>query len=181
METWTPRPNRKRDDLPLPLLRVRPGKPLTGIITNADIVGAYTHFWRGRTTPCTGPTCDACEAQHAARWYGYACIWNPTNNHQAIAELTPACVPAIDAYLAQFGTLRGAAIELARTNRKTNSRISCSIKPSPYTTDKIPAAFALQAQLERMWEMYPNTNAAKIANGLTGRLQWSAPNSNNGK
>ena len=40
-----------------PLLRTPPNKPLIAIITSADLIGCYTHYYKGRTVPCEGDNC----------------------------------------------------------------------------------------------------------------------------
>lgn len=43
-----------------PIVRTPPAKPLIGIITSEDLVGCYTHYYKGRTVPCDGKACQQC-------------------------------------------------------------------------------------------------------------------------
>lgn len=43
-----------------PIVRTPPGRPLTAIITSPDLVGCYTHYFKGRTSPCDSPKCHLC-------------------------------------------------------------------------------------------------------------------------
>lgn len=153
METWTARPNRDDKRAACPLLRARPGQTIKGIITSPDAVGAYTHYWRGRTTLCLYPNCEPCSISRAARWYGFLHLWNPDSNKTAIAEITPSCTLALDEWLAKFGTLRGAKATIARANGKINSRVDLTLAAGSYAPENLPHPIDLQAQLCRMWEI----------------------------
>lgn len=152
MESWTNRPDRDPSDVPLNLLRVKPGRPIGGIALTDDLTGAYTHFWHGRTKLCTEHLCEACAALNAARWKGYLQIWNPTSGVIAIMEMTASCVPAVENWIDKYGSLKGAKVTVQRAGAKVNSRVVCEIQSSPYTTQKLPEAPDLQKQLARMWE-----------------------------
>jgi hypothetical protein len=156
MEPWTPRPNRDDRRTACPLLRARPGHTIKGIITTTDAIGAYTHYWRGRTTICLYPTCEPCSMSHAARWYGFLHLWNPDSNKTAIVEITPSCTLALDEWLAKFGTLRGAKATIQRANTKPNSRVDITLTAALYAPENLPHPIDLQAQLCRMWELQPD-------------------------
>lgn len=159
MSQWPSTPDREEPPSPIDLLRVQPGKPLTAIVTCQKQVGAYTHYWRGRTVKCTGRDDEPCRSGRVARWYGYLSVWSPKTNRYALFEITPACVSALTAYLNTYGTLRGAVAKLERRNYKANSTVILSLQPGPYADDKIPAAPDIQAHLERMWEIRTQPSA----------------------
>lgn len=153
MTTWTNRPDREDRRSACPLLRARPGQTIRGIITSTDAIGAYTHYWRGRTTLCLYPNCEPCSISRAARWYGFLHIWNPDSNKTAIAEITPSCTLTLDEWLTKFGTLRGAKATISRANAKINSRVDITLAATNYAPENLPPAIDLQAQLCRMWEI----------------------------
>jgi len=152
MDPWTPRPNRADKQASIPLLRSKPGRTFAALCVSPEIVGAYTHFWKGRTALCTYPECEPCHAHRAARWYGYLHVWTPATNATALLEITPSCVTPLEEYLAQFGTLRGAKITIARANHKINSRVVLTAQASAYALDKLPATLDVRAHLRRIWE-----------------------------
>jgi len=43
-----------------PIVRTPPGRPLTAIVTSPNLVGCYTHYFKGRTTPCDSTPCHLC-------------------------------------------------------------------------------------------------------------------------
>jgi hypothetical protein len=153
MNPWTNRPDRGDHPTQLQLLRCRPSHPLLAIITADDVLGAYTHYWKGRTRICTHPTCDACDAHHAPRWYGYLAVVSTAMTAPTLVEITPSCIEAIESYLHEYRTLRGAQLTLKRANPKANSRLQATLEPSAYRDGKLPAAPDVRAQLERIWEI----------------------------
>lgn len=153
MDGWANRPNREHEAAPLSIMRSRPGKAYTGIAVSAAVIGAYTHYWRGRSRICTAPECEACEAQRLARWYGYIGLWQPQTGTITILEITASCWETIETHLEKYGTLRGARITARRASAKINARLLIEIEQGPYAEDKIPCAPRVQEQLERMWEV----------------------------
>ena len=154
MTIWTTRPDRECTRHALPLKRCLPAKPISGIVLSPEIVGAYLHYWRGRTTPCAAPNCDACANNHAPRWYGYLEMWSPTTAARVLFEITPACVDAIADYVATHGTTRGAQLTLARATKKPNSRLTAEIKEGNYAADRLPTASDVAAHLTHIWETH---------------------------
>lgn len=43
-----------------PIIRTPIGKPIAAIVTSLNLVGCYTHYWKGRTVPCEGSGCRLC-------------------------------------------------------------------------------------------------------------------------
>lgn len=43
-----------------PILRTPAARPITAIITSPDLVGCFTHYFKGRTVPCEGAGCRLC-------------------------------------------------------------------------------------------------------------------------
>jgi len=153
MSDWTNRPAPNQHPTQLQLLRVPPSKTIIAIITSDDAIGRDTHYWKGRTRVCTHPTCEPCDAHHAPRWYGYLAVVAPTMQAPTILEITAACVNSLNEYLQEYPTLRGAEITIRRANKKANSRLIATLKPSPYRDGKLPAAPNVITHLCRIWEI----------------------------
>lgn len=180
-EAWTDRPDRGDGSTQIAILRSRPAKTIGGIITSIDCVGAYTHYWKGRTCLCTHPNCDPCDASRAPRWYGYLAVVPPNGGQAAILEITPSCVPALDAYRESHGTLRGALIKVQRANAKINARVICTLTEGSFGGEKLPTAPNVKAQLCKMWEVpslqivHPESGAngqAELLPGPNGKLRF---------
>jgi hypothetical protein len=152
MQRWRTRPSDEPTNHQLSILRVKPGKPLTGVILSHDVEGAELHYWKGRSRICDDENCEACEANFRARWYGYLELWSPTTGNRIILEVTQAAAPAIDEYFSSHRTLRNAVISASRLNRKVNSKLHVTLTPSALPEAQIPPASKIRHQLERMWE-----------------------------
>jgi len=153
MDAWSARPDRGENPTQLQMMRCKPGHPLGGIVLGDEIVGAYTHYWKGRTSICLHPTCDACDALRAPRWYGYICVMAEVGKALALLELTPSCLPAIEDYLRDYGTLRGAKIVIARVNKKPNSRLQCTVTPGHFDKGVLPKSPDVKQHLCKIWEL----------------------------
>ena len=152
MQRWRTRPSEEPTNHQLSIIRVRPGKPLTGVVLSPDVEGAELHYWKGRSRICDDENCEACEANFRARWYGYLELWSATTGNRIILEVTQAAAPAIDAYFREHLTLRNAVISATRLNRKVNSKLHVTLSPSPLPEAHIPPSTRIRNQLERMWE-----------------------------
>jgi len=179
MDAWTPRPNRGEHTTQIEMVRSKPGPARGGIVTTDDIVGAYTHFWKGRTTICTFPECDACDHHRTPRWYGYLAIIAEATKVPAIIELTPTCIPPVEEYLAEYGTLRGATVTLQRANKKINSRVLCTLRPSGYDKGVLPQPVNVRAHLAKIWELTAVQDVIPLDHGhhpiTNGRIRNVAP------
>ena len=154
MESWTNRPTRGEVTRGTKLIRAKPGKAIGGIGLNGDIVGAYTHFWQGRTRICDGQGCEACEANRAARWYGYIGIMHETSKEVAILELTAGTIGAIEEHIKRYGSLRGARISVKRGSQKINSKIIATIEQTTIQSNELPLGPFVEEILSRMWEVH---------------------------
>jgi hypothetical protein len=161
MPNWNTRPDRGDALAPITIVRTKPGPPNAMIVTSHAVLGVYTHYWKGRTKPCDGPACPACEAMMGARWYGYLAVWHPKSNAIGLLEITPSTTTALDAYEESHGTLRGAKVTTSRANRKINSRLILTIEEGTFSADKIPQPPNVRHQLCKLWEI---TDALPIGN-----------------
>jgi hypothetical protein len=153
MPHWQDRPATTDRPTMLEILRAKPAKSIGGIVLSHAIVGAYTHYWKGKTKICETPNCEPCNAAHKPRWYGYLAILSPTTHRQALLELTPACLDAIDRYLENHSTLRNATLYVQRAKPKINARIICEIRDRPEAAELLPQPADVKAHLARIWEI----------------------------
>lgn len=161
MTIWTTAPAGELAPSGTRLLRVRPGKPITGIVTSRAMLGCNVHYWRGRTTPCEEDRCPACKDHRMPRWYGWLGLWNPRTHEHVIAEITSACVEPVSAYALKHGTLRGSLITLERATPKLNARLAARITESAFSPDALPDELDVIHVLEKIWETHrqPHTDA----------------------
>ena len=153
MESWSNRPTRGEVTTATKLVRAKPGKAIGGICLSEDLVGAYTHYWQGRTRICEGQGCEACESNRAARWYGYVAIMHETSKEVAILELTAGTIGAIDTHLKRYGSLRGARISVKRAGAKINSKIIATIEQTTIQSVELAPGPCVEMILSKMWEV----------------------------
>lgn len=138
-----------------------PAKGVRGAtILSADVTGAYVHFAKGRTQPCTGATCEHCDGGTRRRWEGYLAVTDRRCNTRLILRLTPAAMPPIDSYYKEHRTLRGATLAVTRRDAKPNGKLFTTVAEGATRREHLPKAPNLPNILARMWGL---TDAATPA------------------
>lgn len=157
----------------LPILRTPAFKKLVAIVTSSDLVGTYTHYFKGRTAPCEKPDCEACRNGLPFRWHAYLAAEQTSSALHFIFETTAiGAEPFID-YREQHGTLRGCLFEAARWNNRPNGRILIRTKPADLTERRLPQGPDLTKCLAILWDLpaqdvgpaiyNPSKNSAQLA------------------
>lgn len=136
----------------LQLRRVEPGKILSGICLSHDLVGTYTHYYRGRTRACCKLDCAACLARAPRRWYSYLVAMNERTRQLDIFEITDEACETFEKFFAEHRTLRGYSVAMKRRNERANSRVLVSIAGPRLDDVSIPKAPDPIPMLLRMWE-----------------------------
>lgn len=148
---WTDRPPAQSRLPHLPLQSVKPGKPITGIITCTKMRCLYTHFLGARTQPCMKLNCPGCEKKMPHRWEGYLSIWTTKPGKHIIARITEAAANAIEESVPNWNDLRGIYIELTRASTRPNSRLLAEIKVLELNQVKLPSEPDLIQHLNLIW------------------------------
>lgn len=157
--------------------RTPPVKPGKGIVTSHDLVGCYTHFYRGRTIPCDRPTCQACNDGIPFRWHAYMTVYNPTNQDHFLFEVTAQAAERFTDYRDTYGHLRGCQFIATRVGNKTNGRVMINTQPADLATIVLPDPPNLLAVLAILWDLpletltTPTTNPEK----RTRRIEKQPP------
>jgi hypothetical protein len=149
----------------MPIVRAPSNGKITGIVTSTRAVYVPTHWFGGRTQPCTEPQCPACEQHRPQRWHAYLTIWSPNDNTHVLCELPEAASHRL-ADLADTNTsLRGGKIAVFRNGPKQNSRVICNYWPTPENPYKLPNEPNIRNILEHVWRLDrpapPNKNDAQ--------------------
>lgn len=155
---WAARPS--EIDLPDPwqILRVAASGLPSALILSHDTCGAYCHYWGGRTRLCLKSACEPCSAGNVARWRGYVAALVGPSRMTKLLEFTPSCVPAINRYMAEWGTLRGAVVSLTRKGRAKNGQLECVFAEKPVSGANLPVDPDVVAHICRIWR---TTHVAK--------------------
>ena len=88
------------------LVRTPSKGKLALFITSDSLLGCWTHFFGGRTVPCTGDKCEACQALASTRWHGYVAALEVKTAEPVVFEITGGGAEQLAAYRAKHGTLR---------------------------------------------------------------------------
>ncbi len=136
-----------------PILRTPSYKPLTAIVTSEDLVGTYTHFYKGRTMPHEQEACEACKAGVPYRWHAYLSAWTQSTGLHFIFESTAQAAETFTEYREAFGTLRGCVFLAQRMNQKANGRVLIRTKPVDLKSMVIPEPPDIIKCLSIIWNL----------------------------
>lgn len=155
---WSNRPN--PEDLPdqWKIHRASATGVQSALCLSDDVEGCYVHYWKGRTSPCFESDCVPCSNGQQPRWRGYAAVLIGPGRLTRILEFTACCVPSINRFRSEWGTLRGAVVTLTRKGRKANGELECVFGEKPVAGSNLPVAPELVPYLQRLWRA---THAAK--------------------
>lgn len=151
MPQWTREPPAEPRGPALPIRRTPAYKPMIAIVTSEDLIGCYTHFYKGHTVPCErgartpnngdqNPECDACHDGIPYRWHAYLSAVDQADAVHIIFECTAQASEAFTTYRTAFGTLRGCIFEARRLNQRPNGRVIIRTKPADLAARRIPTA-----------------------------------------
>jgi hypothetical protein len=151
MLEWTDQPPATENQFNYRLIRVPAAKPLRCIILSDKMSGTYTHYAKGRTTPCDRESCLACKDGLPYRWHSYLAIHNADTGENALLELTATAAAQLQPAIAEFKTLRAVKIILERPSRRPNGRIKIAIVPGRAPEAGLPEAPNVPAIMQHIW------------------------------
>lgn len=155
------------------IVRVKAGKEVRGIMLAGDLVGAYTHFWGGRTVACDGRACLPCSKNVELRWHGYLPLYSARSRETSIIEVTEACVEVIDRWFSAHRSLRGAMVTIGRPGVKANGMLRARLEEGPLPVEALPAPPDVKSILENMWGREPLNRKRKSASASDGTVPIS--------
>lgn len=137
----------------LPIRRTPAQRPLDAIVTSHDLIGCYTHFYKGSTIPCEGENCKAHAEGIPFRWHAYmSCVDHKSNLH-FLFEVTALGATHFTAYRDVHNGLRGCFFRAERWNRKPNGRCIFQMKPAVLADRELPPAPDLEKCLAILWSL----------------------------
>lgn len=153
MPNWSTQPPAHAAAVALELRRTPGGRPLTLVSLDDDIIGCPTHYYRGRTTPCTNPTCDACAEGLPWRWHAWLCCLAADTRRICLFELTAHAATQLHAIAQSRGSLRGTKITATRANYKPNSRVLLQIADELIPPASLPPSPGVLPALAKIWDI----------------------------
>jgi len=124
---------------------------MIAIVTSEDLIGCYTHFYKGHTVPCEGEDCPAHRDGIPYRWHAYLSAIDQSDGVHFIFECTAQASEAFTTYRTAFGTLRGCIFESRRLNQRPNGRVVIRTKPADLTARRIPIGPDLAKCMAIIW------------------------------
>jgi len=143
---------------PYRLLRTPSKGTLHIWITSDTLLGCWTHYYGGRTVPCSGDACDACSAGSSMRWHGYLSAIDAKDSEPILFELTASAAEQALAYRAKHGTLRGCDCLASRVSPRPNARVRLRMKPLDLSNTDLPKPLTIIPALCHIWGV-PATDA----------------------
>ena len=137
----------------LPIRRTPASKPLDGIVTSYDLIGCFTHYWRGSTHPCQGQTCEACAEGQAYRWHAYMTAVDFHTNLHFIFECTAISAEFFTAFRDKYHSLRGCHFRATRWNSRPNGRILVRTKMADMAERTLPEPPDLKKCMAILWSL----------------------------
>ncbi|KKK92063.1 hypothetical protein LCGC14_2706700 [marine sediment metagenome] len=135
----------------LPIRRTPARTPLDAIVTSDDLIGCYTHFYKGSTVPCEG---DQCKPHHEGipfRWHAYMTCVELRSNLHFLFEVTANAAEHFVAYRNIHNTIRSCQFRAVRWNQRHNGRILIQTKTASLGQRMLPPAPDLEKCLAVLW------------------------------
>ncbi len=139
------------------IVRTPTTRTMQAIVTSPDLVGCFTHFWKGRTVPCDAPDCEACRDSMPFRWHAYMSAYIPQTGVHFLFECTAQAAEHFTDFRDNHSTLRGCLFQAKRMNARANGRIIINCKPADLTSIKLPSPPDLIKVLSILWD-FPTTD-----------------------
>jgi hypothetical protein len=145
---------------PIPIIRTPKTGFFEAVCLSEDLLGTHTHFFGGRTIPCSGEDCPACLKISPLRWHGYVCAKALKAATLCVFEFTATASETFIEYRTRYRTLRGCQFRARRRNPTQNSQVvlqatTCEIDPK-----FLPQAPDLLKLLCQLWRIDPADYAA---------------------
>jgi len=182
MPDWTSTVPEQPRGHALPIRRTPSSKPMEAIITSPDLIGTYTHFYKGSTSPCTGKDCEACMNGTPYRWHAYMTCVDVFTNLHFIFEVTALAAEFFTAYRDHHCTLRGCHFKSKRWNSRPNGRILIQTKPADLGERQLPNPPDLKKCMAILWSLPTDSVEDGIINPETRTQTVTAkPQGSNGQ
>lgn len=125
------------------------------VLLSRQLVGVWTHWIGGRTTPCTSPHNCPCEGfEIPRRWKGYLGAYLMPAGQVVLAEITwhAANKGRLHAIERHPGDLRGLTARMRRHRRASGGGCVIEILDRDrYPDARLPAEPDVKAELQRIW------------------------------
>lgn len=148
-EQW---PEGEMECQPWQLYRVKGTERLKVVCLSAELIGRHTHYWGGRSVPCTRPAeCVPCSRGNRATWHSWFAGVDLAGHNPRIIELTRPPIIVFREYFSEVGTLRCSAWEVHRSPQKDTGKMYARCIKNPLLAEHTMAAPSVALHLCRIW------------------------------
>lgn len=159
---FTPTPPPRKIAQHIDLVRCGPKSLGPYLVTSREFGGTQVFWLRGRSCPHSDQQCEGCELKLRHNWYGWLSCWNAEKRCNIIVEVTDRCAEAINQYITDYGSIRGAMLTLSRKNGKFNGPLSITLVPSALKPADIPEPCDVQQHLDDLWDAPSESEKGKL-------------------
>lgn len=157
MPIWSDNPPDEPRGPALPIRRTPAGRPLVAIVTSENLIGCYTHFYKGKTVPCEGTDCPAHQEGIPYRWHSYLSAVDQKDGLHIIFECTAQATESFTVYRDHHNTVRGCLFEAQRLNGRINGRVIIRCRPADLTSHRLPHGPDLTQCMAIIWSLPINS------------------------
>jgi len=151
------------------ILTVGPGRPVNVWVLSRRICGVLTHFWQGRTVPCTGidGECSVDHSRTSTRWQGWLAVQKVYQSRVYMVALTEGCLRDCPPLVAADGELRGWHLVLGRRSDCPRSKLVANMGMEGCDFSKLLPEPDVTLFLARLWKI----PVANLGGGLPEERQ----------
>lgn len=137
----------------LPIRRTPARKPMEAIVTSFDLIGCFTHFYKGQTVPCEGEDCPAHQEGIPFRWHAYVTACDFFTHMHFIFECTAISAEFFTAFRDKYMSLRGCHFKATRWNNRPNGRILIRTQMADLDKLALPEPVDLKKCMAILWNL----------------------------
>lgn len=153
MVDWTNQVPESPNGHALPIRRTPANKPMEAIVTSYDLIGCFTHYWKGSTHPCEGENCEACAEGQPYRWHAYMTAVDFFTNLHFIFECTAISAEFFTCFRDKYLSLRGCHFKATRWNQRPNGRILIRTQMADLAERTLPEPPQLENCMAILWSL----------------------------
>lgn len=156
---WDDRPDTPRLRNKCQLVRTPRGGKIQAVIISTAAQAVWTHYYGGRTQPCSGADCEMCEAQGTRRRHVYVAIWNPDTAKTVMLEVTDTAGVELLLWKQEGRPLRGRMIRTVRLNSRVNAPVEVTIGDDVSAKYQLPPEPEIRDSLRIIWHLAHDPSA----------------------
>lgn len=161
---YSNRPHEDESKFGIPIIKVKAGVVTAGVMVAPDVIGVYTHYWSGYTTPCMAENCFPCEKLSPRLWHGYFPIYSPSKRGRGIVEVPASAAKFFDEQLQRYGTCEGYHVALTRVGNNDAGRVHVAFTRKAEEIIDLPPFPNTREYLHKLWRISTSGGRGQTTN-----------------